>query len=59
MSRESGEVDPTRVPPTQPVDLIAEGVPSGQYLRVEFTISSSNRRDTSVLQSFNVNYRCP
>jgi hypothetical protein len=44
---------------TQPVDLIAAGVPSGQYLRIEFTLSSSNRQGSPVLQSFNVNYRCP
>jgi hypothetical protein len=43
----------------QPVNLTAAGVPGGQYLLVEFMLSSMNQQSTPVLRSFEVNYLCP
>jgi hypothetical protein len=60
---QEGELsDPTRRKgpfTSQPVSLPAAGVPSGQYLRVEFILSSADRQSTPVLRSFDVNYLCP
>jgi hypothetical protein len=44
---------------SQPANLPAAGVPSGQYLRVEFILSSADRQSTPVLKSFDLNYLCP
>ncbi len=44
---------------SQPVNLTAAGVPSGQYLLVELNLSSMDQQSTPVLRSFGVNYLCP
>jgi hypothetical protein len=44
---------------SQPVNLTAAGVPSGQYMRVEFILSSMTQKASPALRSFEVNYLCP
>ncbi|MFP2933588.1 hypothetical protein ACLESO_52295, partial [Pyxidicoccus sp. 3LG] len=45
---------------SQPVDLVAAGVPKGNYLRIEFELRSTDRAlaNTPRLKSFDVSFEC-